>query len=92
MGCGCGKPNKNSLGPRRTNLTPNNGAMSPNILQPNTNRTIAPANAQRMAALGMQQGPPSTSANNNQYLSPQRLRIERMRREAIDKALNKQFL
>lgn len=92
MGCGCGKPNKANLGPRRNNYMQNHGAVSPNILQPNTNRTVTPVNAQRMAALGMQQGPPANNTTNNQYLSPQRLRVERMRREAIDKALNKQFL
>lgn len=90
MGCGCGKPNKANLGMNRHAFV-KNGSVNQNVLQPNSNRTISPVNAQRASALGMQSGPPENN-ENNQYLSPQRLRIERMRREAIDKALNKQFL
>lgn len=87
MGCGCGKPNNNKLGSRRNvGFVPN--TVNPNNLVPSTNKTIQPANLQRAAALGSN-GPP----DNSQYLSPNRLRIERLRREAIDKALkNKQFL
>ncbi len=84
MGCGCGGSNKNFQSKRNV-VTPNTDS-APN-LQPSSNRTVVPVNAQRAAALGM-----ANASDNSQYLSPQRLRIEKMRREAIQQALKKQFL
>lgn len=84
MGCGCGKPNRNIL-PRRNVVgpTPN----TPVNFQPASNQTVVPVNVQRAAALGK-----SVPPSNPNYLSPQRLRIEKLRREAIQQALGKQFL
>lgn len=84
MGCGCGKPNRNIL-PRRNVVGPTTSA--PVNFQPTNNQTVVPVNVQRAAALGN-----ATPPNNAGYLSPQRLRIEKLRREAIQQALGKQFL
>jgi len=84
MGCGCGKPNRNFQSKR--NVVAPNTNFAPN-LQPSSNKTVVPVNTQRAAALGMTGHP-----DNSQYMKPQRLRIEKMRREAIQQALKKQFL
>lgn len=84
MGCGCGKSNKNFQSKRNV-VTPNS-VSAPNM-QPSSNRTVVPVNAQRASALGMTQ-----SAEYAQYMNPQRLKIEKMRREAIQQALKKQFM
>lgn len=84
MGCGCGKPNRNML-PRRNVVGPT--PTSSTNLQPSSNQTVVPVNVQRAAALGQ-----IPAQNNPNYLTPQRLRIEKLRREAIQQALGKQFL
>ena len=84
MGYGCGKTNRN-LQPRRANPA-SNATNSPNMLQPSSNRVVVPLAAERAAALN------AAAANNDEYMSAGRLRVEKLRREAIQKALGKQFL
>ncbi len=85
MACACGKNNRN-LQPRRG---PNPMAMAPNTnsnLQPSSNKTVVPLAAERATALGL------NAAKNEEYMSANRLRVEKLRREAIQKALGKQFI
>lgn len=87
MGCACGKNNRN-LQPRRSMPFNNSNGIAPsqNNLQPSSNRTVVPIAAERATALGL------AAAKNEEYMSSNRLRIEKMRREAIQKALGKQFI
>ena len=85
MACACGKNNRNlqpRRGPTPMNMAPNNNVN----LQPSSNKTVVPLAAERATALGL------AAAKNDEYLSANRLRVEKLRREAIQKALGKQFL
>lgn len=77
MGCGCGK--RGSL-PRRTTLRPSVG---PRSIQGGSAAGPSPA---QVRALGMQN---STTLSENRKMDEQRLRTEKLRREAIKKRLNK---
>jgi hypothetical protein len=77
MGCGCGK--KGST-PRRQNLRPTIG---PRSIQ---GGTAAGPNPTEIRALGMQS---ATSLGESRRMDDQRLKIEKIRREAIKKRLNK---
>lgn len=85
MACACGKNNRN-LQPRRTISPANTNTNGNGNLQPASTKTIVPVAAERATALGL------SAAKNEDYLSANRLRVEKMRREAIQKALGKQFL
>jgi hypothetical protein len=77
MGCGCGKK---SSSPRRITLRPTIG---PRSIQGGTAAGPSPA---EIRALGMQQ---ATSIGESRRMDDQRLRAEKLRREAIKKRLNK---
>jgi hypothetical protein len=77
MGCGCGKRN---VMPRTTTLRPTVGP------RPIVGGTAAGANPAEIRALGMQQ---NVGLGETRRLDEQRLRLEKLRRQAIAKRLNK---
>ncbi len=78
MGCGC---NKKSSTPRNLTLRPS--AVSP---RPIVGGTAAVLNPAEVRALGFQQ---NIGVGETRRLDEQRLRLERLRRAAIAKRLNK---
>lgn len=77
MGCGCGKK---SSTPRRSTLRPSVG---PRSIQGGSAAGPSPA---QIRALGMQT---SVSLGTSRRMDDQRLRAEKIRRDAIKKRLNK---
>jgi len=77
MGCGCGK---RSAAPRRRTLRPSVG---PRSLKGGTAAGPSPA---EIRALGLQK---ATGATETRRLDEHRRRIEKLRRDAIKKRLNK---
>lgn len=77
MGCGCGK--RSSL-PRRATLRPSVG---PKSIQGGSAAGPTPS---QVRALGMQS---SVTLGESRKMDEQRLRAEKLRREAIKKRLNK---
>jgi len=77
MGCGCGK---RGATPRRRTLRPSAGPRSIR------GGTAAGPNPAQLRALGLQK---ATSAGEVRRLDEQRRRIEKLRRDAIKRRLNK---
>lgn len=82
MGCGC---SKNKTRSRSVAITPNRLTSTQNTQQPSV-QSLSSSSNNEIRALGYQS---NTVAKSPNRLDADKLRIERLRRDAVRKALNK---